>query len=154
MKNRVGDASGSTPRQNLSEALRLEHLSTPVIAAAGAEAETMMMSTCPSLSFQISSAVGLPVNAGVGGIRERWRMMRSPGIFAASSRLVDFAPFIPFGPSVTRRAPRILSRLRHSMLIVSGPIVRDELIGPSRRGTKASALTVLPPRRSSGPSSV
>ncbi len=69
--------------------------------------------------------------------------MRLLGIFAASSSALAIAPFIPFGPSVrTNRAPRTLSSLRRSIVIVSG-IVRMSF-KPFAAATNASAIPVFP----------
>src|SRR5882724_3673319 len=138
---RIGDASGSTAT-TFSEALRgLSTSPTPVMVPPVPMPETMM-STLPSVSFQISSAVVLRWIAGLAGLANCWRM-RLPGILAASSSAFAMAPFMPFGPSVRMtRAPRILSSLRRSMLIVSG-IVRMSL-RPLAAATNASAMPVLP----------
>ena len=100
------------------------------------------MSTLPSVSRQISSAVVRRCTAGFAGLENCWRI-RPCGILAASSSAFAMAPFMPFSPSVsTTRAPRILSILRRSTVIVSG-IVRISLI-PFAAATNASAIPVLP----------
>ncbi len=70
------------------------------------------MSTLPSVSLQISSAVVRRWTAGLDGLANCWRMTLF-GILVASSSALAIAPFIPFAPSVsTRRAPRTLRILR------------------------------------------
>ncbi len=100
------------------------------------------MSTLPSVSRQISSAVVRRWTAGLDGFENCWRMTLF-GILVSSSSAFAIAPFMPLGPSVrTTRAPRIFRILRRSTVIVSG-IVRTSL-RPLAAATKASAIPVLP----------
>ena len=138
---RTGEASGSRA-MIFSDGLRGFSTSpTPVMVPPVPMPETMM-STLPSVSRQISSAVVVRWMAGLAGLENCCRM-RAPGIFAASSSALAIAPFMPFGPSVsTTRAPRILRILRRSIVIVSG-MVRMSLM-PLAAATNASAMPVLP----------
>jgi hypothetical protein len=138
---RTGEPAGSTA-MILNEGLRgLSTSPTPVIVPPVPMPETTM-STLPSVSFQISSAVVRRWMAGLDGLENCWRMTLF-GILAASSSALAIAPFMPFAPSVrTRRAPRTLRILRRSVVIVSG-IVRMSF-RPRAAATNASAMPVLP----------
>ena len=100
------------------------------------------MSTFPSVSRQISSAVVRRWTAGFEGFVNCCRMTLL-GILACNSSALAMAPRIPFGPSVnTTRAPRIFSSLRRSNDMVSG-IVSTSL-SPLAAATNANAIPVLP----------
>ena len=137
----TGEASGSTATI-FTPALRpLSTSPIPVMVPPVPMPETIK-STWPSVSRQISSAVVWRCAAGLAGLANCCKIT-PPGIFAANSSALAIAPFIPLGPSVRMsRAPRILSSLRRSLLIVSG-MVRMSL-SPLAAATKASAIPVLP----------
>ena len=138
---RIGEPAGSTAI-SLNDALRgLMTSPTPVMVPPVPMPDTTM-STLPSVSFQISSAVVRRWTAGLDGLENCWRMTLF-GIFVASSSALAIAPFIPLAPSVrTRRAPRTLRIFRRSVVIVSG-IVRMSF-SPRAAATNASAMPVLP----------
>ena len=80
------------------------------------------MSTLPSVSFQISSAVVRRCTSGLAGFSNCCGMKES-GVSAASSSALAIAPFMPFAPGVsTSSAPYARSRLRRSTLMVSGMV--------------------------------
>ncbi len=80
------------------------------------------MSTLPSVSFQISSAVVLRWISGFAGFSNCWRTRKRASCAAISSaRLI--APFIPSAPGVrTSSAPSARRSLRRSIDIVSGMV--------------------------------
>ncbi len=81
------------------------------------------MSTVPSVSFQISSAVVRRWTSGLAGFSNCCGT-KAPSISRLSSSALAIAPFMPAAPGVsTSSAPYARSRLRRSTLIVSG-IVR------------------------------
>ncbi|MNL72732.1 hypothetical protein D3C87_1980900 [compost metagenome] len=78
------------------------------------------MSTLPSVSFQISSAVVLRWISGLAGFSNCCGMI-APGISFLSSSARATAPRMPPGPGVsTSSAPSSASILRRSSDIVSG----------------------------------
>ena len=85
----------------------------------------MTMSTLPSVSFQISSAVVLRWIAGLASLAN-WRAEDGAALLGDLDRPVT-APFIPVDGSVrTSSAPNARSSARRSLLIDSG-IVRTTL---------------------------
>jgi hypothetical protein len=102
----------------------------------------MTMSTAPSVSAQISSAVvsrwicGL---AALANCRARTAPRRSAAICSARAT----APFMPSEPGVrTSSAPKARSSARRSLLIVSGMLSTTWY--PRAAPTMASAIPVLP----------
>ena len=79
------------------------------------------MSTWPSVSFQISSAVVLRWISGLASFAN-WRARTLPSLAPISSAWLT-APFMPSGPGVRiSSAPKARSRARRSLLIVSGMV--------------------------------
>ena len=77
------------------------------------------MSTSPSVSFQISSAVVLRWISGLASLAN-WRASTPPRSATISSALAT-APFMPVDGSVrTSSAPKARSSARRSLLIDSG----------------------------------
>ena len=100
------------------------------------------MSTRPSVSRHISSAVVRRCTAGLAGFSNCWSIT-APGVSRLSLSASAIAPFMPSAPGVsTRRAPRALSRLRLSALIVSGMVSTS--LYPLEDDTNASPTPVLP----------
>ncbi len=100
------------------------------------------MSTPPSVSSQISTAVVRRWMAGFAGFTN-WPMMIESGVSRWISSALAIAPFMPLAPSVrTRRAPRAARIFRRSTDMVSG-IVRINGIRFAAQ-TKASPTPVFP----------
>ncbi len=79
------------------------------------------MSTWPSVSFQISSAVVLRWISGLASLAN-WRTSTASSAAPSSSALLT-APFMPSLPGVrTSSAPKARSSARRSLLIVSGMV--------------------------------
>ena len=80
------------------------------------------MSTWPSVSFQISSAVVRRWISGLAGFLNCWGM-KALGVVRTNSSALATAPFMPSAPGVnTSLAPKACSRARRSILIVSGMV--------------------------------
>ncbi len=81
------------------------------------------MSTRPSVSSQISGPVVRSWMPGFAGFSNCRMSTYLSGSVAASSSARAMAPFIPCAPGVsTRVAPKAVSTLRRSMVIVSGMV--------------------------------
>ena len=80
------------------------------------------MSTCPSVSSQISGPVVALCMAGLAGLTN-CPGIKAPGIFAASSSAFAMAPLMPRLPSVsTSSAPYAFKIFLRSTLMVSGMV--------------------------------
>ncbi|SUQ48816.1 hypothetical protein CNEONATC25_02719 [Clostridium neonatale] len=100
------------------------------------------MSTFPSVSFQISSAVVFLCTSGLASFSNCCGIIAFP-YSATNSSAFFIAPFIPSAPGVrTISAPNAATILLLSILIVSG-IVRINL-RPLAAATKASPIPVFP----------
>jgi hypothetical protein len=100
------------------------------------------MSTLPSVSFQISSAVVLMWMAGFAGLLNCWGIQEF-GVSWTRASALAIAPLIPSEPGVrTSFAPSMAKSVRRSRLIVSG-MVRI-ILYPFAAATKASAMPVFP----------
>src|ERR1039457_1227164 len=116
---RIGEPAGSTAI-SLNDALRGLMTSPMPVMVPPVPIPDTTMSTLPSVSFHISSAVVRRWTAGLDGLENCCRMTLF-GILVASSSALAIAPFIPLAPSVsTRRAPRTLRIFLRSVVIVSG----------------------------------
>ena len=114
---------------------------TPVIVPPVPTPETTM-STPPSVSFQISSAVVRRWISGLAGFSNCCGMT-APGVESTISFALAIAPFMPCAAGVRiNSAPSRASILRRSIDIDSG-ITRMSLY-PRAAATKASAIPVLP----------
>ena len=118
---RTGLSAGSTATTWKPGLRAFSTWPTPVMVPPVPMPETRM-STAPSVSFQISSAVVLRWISGLAGFSNCWGMT-APGMVPASSSAMAMAPFMPFGPSVsTSSAPSRASILRRSTDMVSGMV--------------------------------
>ena len=94
---------------------------TPVMVPPVPTPETRM-STLPSVSFQISSAVVWRWISGLAGFSNCCGM-NELGVVLSSSLALAMAPFMPFSPGVsTISAPNALSSRRRSRLMLSGMV--------------------------------
>jgi hypothetical protein len=101
----------------------------------------MKMSTAPSVSFHISSAVVSRWMRGLASFANWWARM--PPRSAAISSDLATAPFIPSEPGVRMSsAPKAASSILRSLLIVSGMV--STTLYPRAAPTIASAIPVLP----------
>ncbi len=100
------------------------------------------MSTLPSVSRQISSAVVLRWISGLAGFLNCCGM-KYFGSLLASSVALAMAPPMPSGPGVRiSSAPYARSSIRRSLLIVSGMV--STILMPRAAHTIARAMPVLP----------
>ena len=100
------------------------------------------MSTLPSVSFQISSAVVFRWISGLAGLSNCCGI-HALGVWWASCSARAMAPFMPSAPGVSiSLAPSIARRVRLSSDMVSG-IVKINLY-PLAAATNARAMPVLP----------
>ena len=118
----TGELAGSTATTFTSLFCAFRYSPTPV-SVPPVPTPATKISTCPSVSFQISGPVVFLCTSGFAGFTNCPGIKLS-GISFASSSAFSIAPFIPFAPSVrTNSAPYAFKIFLRSTLMVSG-IVR------------------------------
>ena len=116
---RTGESAGSTATILIFGFNSLSRAPTP-LTVPPVPTPAMKISTFPSVSRHISSAVVRLCTAGLAGFSNCCRMI-APGCSSRSASAFAIAPFIPSAPGVsTIFAPSAFSKLRRSILIVSG----------------------------------
>ena len=106
----------------VTEALRCLSSSPIPVTVPPVPTPAMTMSTWPSVSSQISSAVVRRWTSGLAGLLNCWGM-KALGVSATSFSADLIAPVMPSAAGVsTSSAPSALSTLRRSMLIESGMV--------------------------------
>ena len=119
---RTGESNGSTATTLKPGFLFLITCATPV-SVPPVPTPLTTISTLPSVSFQISSAVVSLCIFGFAGFLNCCGI-NEPLVFFASSSAFSMAPFMPFSPGVkTISAPNNFKTCRRSMLIVSGIVI-------------------------------
>ena len=117
--DRTGESVGSTATICTDGFFAFSTWPTPVIVPP-VPTPAITMSTAPSVSAQISSAVETRWMAGLAGL-SNWAGETAPGVFSSSSCAVAMAPFIPLSAGVsTSSAPSSASILRRSIDMLSG----------------------------------
>ncbi|MBT9162661.1 MAG: hypothetical protein DDT27_01220 [Dehalococcoidia bacterium] len=135
------EPSGSTAIAVKPGFLGLITPATPVIVPPVPTPETRI-STLPSVSLQISSAVVRRCISGFAGFLNCWGM-KHLGFSAANSSAFLIAPFIPSAPGVsTSSAPKADKSCLRSRDMVSGMVRISRY--PRAAQTKARAMPVLP----------
>ena len=137
----TGESAGSTAMVRSAGLRDFNTPPTPVRVPPVPTPDTSI-STLPSVSFQISSAVVRRWMAGLAAFSNCWGMI-APGVVAFSSSALAMAPFMPLAASVsTNSAPSRASILRRSIDIDSGITNMSRM--PLAAATKASAMPVFP----------
>ena len=137
----TGEAVGSTAIIR-SEGLRAFNAWPTPVMVPPVPTPATTMSTAPSVSFQISSAVVTLWMAGLAAF-SNCDGLTAFGVEASSSCARAMAPFMPFSAGVSSsRAPSSASILRRSIDMLSG--MHRIRRRPLAAATKASAMPVLP----------
>ena len=137
----TGESSGSTAMARKPGRRGRITSVHPVMVPPVPTAETRM-STKPSVSAQISSAVVRLWTAGLAGLLNCWGI-HAPGVVRTISSALAMAPFIPSLPGVrTSFAPSMARRVRRSRDMVSGMVSTS--LYPLAAATNARAMPVLP----------
>ena len=138
---RIGDSAGSTATICTLGLRSFSTCPTPVIVPPVPIPATTM-STPPSVSAQISSAVVRRWMAGLASLAN-WRARTAPGRSAATASALFTAPFMPSAPGVRMSsAPKARRSARRSFDMVSGIVSTTSY--PRAAPTIASAIPVLP----------